>query len=375
MTQVTILCSVVASVDTSKPFKPDEALVGDLAGVVLRHLPWPWALFDRQLRVVQQHEKTDTASRISQGGSLEAFFSAVDLDMLSVDWRRRLSAVLETGEPCRMERIGSARREKEPQVFNISCIAIRDDENRPAAGLLIVEDMTDRMVLEKRLAFYERLAVVGKLAARIAHELNNPLDGILRFVNLALRVKGENDPARHYLEQARKGLLRMVRIIRELLEFSRSTITAFEHTSVNGMVEEAVRTMESHAVAKGVDIRRELADGIPNVRSGDLFQVFVNLIKNAIDAMPQGGSLTLRTSVADGRIRVTFADTGVGMTPEIMAKIFEPFFTTKDPSEGTGLGLAISRDIVEKYGGVIRVESKPGAGATFDVEIPAEESR
>ena len=375
MTRNTILCCVVASVDTSKPFKPDEALVGDLAGVVLRHLPWPWALFDRQLRVVQQHEKTDTASRVSHGGSLEAFFSAAELDMSSVDWRRRLSAVLETGEPCRMERIGSTRREKEPQVFNLSCIAIRDEENRPAAGLLIVEDMTDRTVLEKRLAFYERLAVVGKLAARIAHELNNPLDGILRFVNLALRVKGENDPARRYLEQARKGLLRMVRIIRELLEFSRSTITAFEHTSVNGMIEEAVRTMESHAVAKGVDIRRELADGIPNVRSGDLFQVFVNLIKNAIDAMPQGGSLTLRTSVADGRIRVTFADTGVGMTPEIMAKIFEPFFTTKDPSEGTGLGLAISRDIVEKYGGVIRVESKPGAGATFDVEIPAEQCR
>ena len=366
---------MVVAVDTSKPFKPDEALVGDLAGAVLRHLPWPWALFDRQMRVVQQHEKTDTASKVSRGGSLEAFFSAVELDMSSVDWRRRLSAVLDTGECCRMERIGSVRREKEPQVFNISCIAIRDDENRPVAGLLIIEDMTDRTVLEKRLAFYERLAVVGKLAARIAHELNNPLDGILRFVNLALRVKGENDPARRYLEQARKGLLRMVRIIRELLEFSRSTITAFEHTSVNGMVEEAVRTMESHAVAKGVDIRRELADGIPNVRSGDLFQVFVNLVKNAIDAMPQGGTLTLRTGVNDGRIRVTFADTGVGMTPEIMAKIFEPFFTTKDPSEGTGLGLAISKDIVEKYGGVIRVESKSGVGTTFDVEIPAEECR
>jgi signal transduction histidine kinase len=323
--------------------------------------------------VLQQHVGSDSSSRISAGGSLEDFFSAAELDVSSVDWRRRLATVVETGERIRMERVGSTRREKEPRIYNLSCSAIKDDDGRAMGGLLIVEDTTDQTVLEKRLAFYERLAVVGKLAARIAHELNNPLDGILRFVNLALRVKGEGDPARRYLEQARKGLLRMVRIIRELLEFSRSTITAFEHTSINGMVEEAVRSMESHAAAKGVVIVRRLAEDLPNVRSGDLFQVFCNLIKNAIDAMPAGGSLTITSSVADGRIRVTFADTGIGMTPEIMEKIFEPFFTTKDPSEGTGLGLAISKDIVEKYGGVVRVESTLGAGSTFDVEIPAED--
>ncbi len=359
--------------DESKPPKPeDAALVGDLASLVLRHLPWPWVLFDRRLKVVQQHAGAEATTSVSAGADLEVFFSAVELDVSGIDWRRRLGAVAQTGEPCRMERVGSTRRENEPRVFDLSCMAVRDEEDRPTGALLIVEDMTDRTVLEKRLAFYERLAVVGKLAARIAHELNNPLDGILRFVNLALRVKGENDPARRYLEQARKGLLRMVRIIRELLEFSRSTITAFEHTSVNGMVEEAVRTMESHASAKGITIIRDLVEGIPNVRSGDLFQVFCNLIKNAIDAMPKGGTLTIRSTMADGRVHVIFTDTGVGMTPEIMEKIFEPFFTTKDPSEGTGLGLAISKDICEKYGGTIRVESTPGAGTTFDVDIPVE---
>ena len=360
--------------DKKRPQKPEDSeLAGDLAGAVLQALPWPWALIDRELRVVQRHANGSSSSGTSEPGTLEDFFSVVELDVASTDWRRRLAGVMESGESCRMERIGSTRREPEPRVYNLTCLPIRDDDGRPSGGLLIVEDMTDRTVLEKRLAFYERLAVVGKLAARIAHELNNPLDGILRFVNLALRVKGENDPSRRYLEQARKGLLRMVRIIRELLEFSRSTITTFEHTTINGMVEESIRTMESHASAKGVTIERTLAEGIPNVRTGDLFQVFCNLIKNAIDAMPKGGTLSIRTALDDGLIRITFADTGVGMTPEIMEKIFEPFFTTKDPSEGTGLGLAISKDIVEKYGGVIRVQSRVAAGSTFDVEIPAQQ--
>jgi signal transduction histidine kinase len=361
---------LVAAVAKSKPSKWNTVAVGELAGVVLRHLPWQWVLFDRDLGVVQQRVGSDSSSRISSGGVLEDFFSAVELDMTSVDWRRRLKSVIQTGESVRIEHVGSTRREKEPRIYNLACSAIKDDEGNAVNGLLIVQDTTDRAVLEKRLAFYERLAVVGKLAARIAHELNNPLDGILRFVNLAMRVKSEEDPARRYLEQARKGLLRMVRIIRELLEFSRSTITAFEHTSVNGMIEEAARSMESQALARGVVIEKHLLAELPNVRSGDLFQVFCNLIKNAIDAMPKGGRLEITTSCVDNEVRATFTDTGVGIAPDLMDKIFEPFFTTKDPTEGTGLGLAISKDIVEKYGGVIRVRSEPGKGSTFEVDIP-----
>ncbi|HUV39556.1 MAG TPA: ATP-binding protein [Planctomycetota bacterium] len=359
--------------DKSKSNRSDVALIGDLAAVVLRHLPWQWVLFDRRLHVVQQRAGTDVSARVSSGGKLEDFFAAVELDMGAIDWRRRLKHVVETGEAARIERVSSTRREKEPRVYNLSSSAVKDEEGRTVGAFLIVEDTTDRTVLEKRLAFYERLAVVGKLAARIAHELNNPLDGILRFVNLALRVKDTDDPARRYLEQARKGLLRMVRIIRELLEFSRSTITAFEHTSINGMIDEAVRSMDSHAAMKGVSIEKRLCDELPNVRSGDLFQVFCNLIKNAVDAMPRGGKLTITTSRSAGRIHAVFADTGVGISPDIIEKIFEPFFTTKDTTEGTGLGLAISKDIVEKYGGTIRVESELGKGATFEVEIPVED--
>ena len=364
---------MVAAVNKSKPNKSDVVLIGDLAAVVLRHLPWQWVLFDSELRVVQQRVGTGVSAIVSSGGVLEDFFSAVELDMSAVDWRRRLITAVETGEATRIERISSLRREKEPRVYHLSVSVIKEDEGRVSGGFLIVEDTTDRTVLEKRLAFYERLAVVGKLAARIAHELNNPLDGILRFVNLALRVKDDDDPARRYLEQARKGLLRMVRIIRELLEFSRSTITAFEHTSINGMIEEAVRSMDSHASSKGVVIRKTLDEGLPNVRSGDLFQVFCNLIKNAVDAMPEGGRLSIATGVSGAHIRATFADTGVGIAPDLMDKVFEPFFTTKDATEGTGLGLAISKDIVEKYGGTIRVESVPGEGARFEVEIPVED--
>ena len=146
--------------DKSKPSKTDVALIGDLAAVVLRHLPFQWALFDRELRVVQQRVGSDSSSRVPSGGSLEDFFSAAELDMTSIDWRRRVESVLETGEAVHIDRLSSARRDKEPRVYSLSCSAIKDDEARTVGGVLIVEDTTDRTVLEKRLAFYERLAVV-----------------------------------------------------------------------------------------------------------------------------------------------------------------------------------------------------------------------
>ena len=360
----------MATLEQPKRDNSQADLTGDVTAMVLRHLPWHWAVFERDFRVCHQSMNAKVSFKDAPCGSLEDFFSAVELDVTSVDWRRRFASVMETGEPTRIERVAGTASGREPRVYDLSCSAIKDDAGRTLGGLVIVEDATDRAVLEKRLAFYERLAVVGKLAARIAHELNNPLDGILRFVNLAVRVKGEDDPALRYLQQARKGLLRMVRIIRELLEFSRSTITAFEHTSVNGMVEEAVRSLEMQSQQKGITITTELGEELPNVRSGDLFQVFCNLIKNAVDAMSQGDSLHIATKVTGNNIRVSFQDTGSGISPSIMDRIFEPFFTTKESSEGTGLGLAISKDIVEKYGGIIRASSEPGKGARFDVEIP-----
>jgi two-component system NtrC family sensor kinase len=220
----------------------------------------------------------------------------------------------------------------------------------------------------------ERLATLGKLTSKVAHELNNPMDGILRYINLTMRiVEQENlEKAKEYLTQCRKGLMRMVQIVSELLEFSRSAYPPFEHAKIEQIIEDAIKTMDTRAEALNVRILSSYAPGVPEIRSGNLFQVFCNLIKNALDAMPDGGQLCISTRPAeDNTVVVEFRDTGVGFAPENAKVIFEPFFTTKDKGKGTGLGLAICKDIIERYNGRITAENAPGGGSIFTVYLPA----
>jgi len=240
-------------------------------------------------------------------------------------------------------------------------------------GIIIVEDVTERVNVQRKLANAERLAAVGKHASKVAHELNNPLDGILRYINLAMRIIEKEDLAKpkEYLTQCRQGLMRMVQIVSELLEFSRSTYTPLEYVKVEQIIEDAVKTMESRAEASNIQIVRNYTFGMPQVRSGNLFQVFCNLAKNALDAMPNGGELRITTRpAADDSIVVELSDTGAGLPPVGTEAIFEPFFTTKEGGKGTGLGLAICRDIVESYHGRITAGNAPGGGSIFTVYLP-----
>jgi len=228
--------------------------------------------------------------------------------------------------------------------------------------------------MEQRLAVSERLAALGKLAARVAHELNNPLDGILRYVNLALRVGGQSgaDPrVAEYLDKARSGLMRMTQITTSLLEFSRQTHAPLEQATINKIVEDAITAMNSRAADHGVTVICNFhQDDMPVVRGSNIFQVFCNLIKNAIDAMPDGGTLTVTTKVDGPDVVVAFEDTGLGLPPDA-ERIFEPFFTTKDPGKGTGLGLAVCKEIIERYSGTISAHRRQPKGTAFVVRIPS----
>jgi C4-dicarboxylate-specific signal transduction histidine kinase len=242
-------------------------------------------------------------------------------------------------------------------------------------GTIIIEDITERVNIENQLAKTERLAAVGKLASRVAHELNNPMDGILRYLNLALRILQQEKLEKpiSYLQQCRKGLMRMVQIISELLEFSRGSYAAFEYMQVDKIIEDALRTMESKITSADIQVLRHYNAGHPQIRSGNLFQVFCNLIKNAVDEMPSGGQLSVTTRLIEPNILVIeFRDTGPGFPPENTEAIFEPFFTTKERDKGTGLGLAISKDIVEKYNGRITARNHPEGGSVFTVQLPLE---
>ena len=350
-----------------------ENAFSSLAQNALQSLPFPVVVFAPDL-ALHFNSHSGFLSGTAEVTSLEKLFEAVKLRPEPDDILNSCREVLTTGKMIRLQRLcyGDLPEGDTPEtnLLDLHCSALIGEDGAVNGGILVLADITERAALAKRLAFYERLAMVGKLAAKIAHELNNPLDGILRFVNLALRVKEEGDPAQRYLEHARTGLMRMVRVVRELLEFSRSTMTAFEHTSVNAMLEETLRSMEGQATANSVRIETHFAEGLPIIRSGDLVQVFCNLAKNAIGTMSEGGRLTVTSSLEGDNIFVRFADTGPGIPEEIRDTVFEPFFTTKKPGEGTGLGLAISRDIVEKYGGSIVIEESAPSGTVFAVRIP-----
>lgn len=234
-------------------------------------------------------------------------------------------------------------------------------------------EITEKTDMQRQSADTERLAVLGRLTSKVAHELNNPMDGILRYINLTMRIVEQENlgKAKEYLTHCRQGLMRMVQIVSELLEFSRSTYTPFEHVKIEQIIEDAVKTMDSKAGTLNVRILSNYAPGIPKIRSGNLFQVFCNLIKNALDAMPNGGQLKISTHMtADNTAVVEFHDTGTGFAPENAKVIFEPFFTTKDKDKGTGLGLAICKDIIERYDGRITAENAPEGGSIFTVYLP-----
>jgi len=234
--------------------------------------------------------------------------------------------------------------------------------------LVLVDDISARVSIERRLAAGERLAAAGTLAAKVAHELNNPLDGVLRFVGLAERVAGPE--ASEYLTQARGGLMRMAEIVRGLLERGRPWQASGERAEVQALLDEAVRTMQPRAHAIGVSVVCDFDDRVDGAVEGSVFQVFCNIIKNALDAMPDGGVLAIAVCPADRQCEIVFEDTGSGLTEEEADRIFEPFYTTKPPGEGSGLGLAICREILARLGGTISAGARTEGGASITVRLP-----
>jgi len=217
-----------------------------------------------------------------------------------------------------------------------------------------------------------RLASLGKLASKVVHELNNPLDGILRYINLAIRLadSAPETKLKEYLAESRAGLLRMVQIIGDLLEFYRGTEGRFDESTVGEVVEEAVRACVGAAEANRVVVSVDLqSDSNLATRGSRLYQVCCNLIRNAIDAMPGGGRVNIRVAVLGPEVVVSVEDTGPGL-PIPVERVFEPFFTTKHPGQGTGLGLSICKEFVEHMGGTIAARNAPQGGAEFIVRVP-----
>lgn len=229
---------------------------------------------------------------------------------------------------------------------------------------------------QKQLIHAEKMNAIGQLAASVAHEINNPLAGVLVYSKLLTRkLSGDafdKAEAVSNLAKIEAAVENCSRVISSLLDFSRQTEPVLKPVEVGKVIDQVLFLTGHQAQMKKVKVVREDAKELPLVKadSGQLQQVFVNLVVNAIQAMSEGGTLTVRSSLADdGRISVSVQDTGTGIAPENMEKLFTPFFSTKGV-KGVGLGLAVSYGIVERHGGSIEVKSKPGQGSTFTVFLP-----
>lgn len=267
----------------------------------------------------------------------------------------------------------------ESRWVRLTTSPLADHERRRTGVVILLQDVTDLLVLEEQLRRSEKLSALHTLSAGVAHEIRNPLSALdlnLHLLHEEVTAEPVNqEPVQRYLEIVNTEVRRIRGIVDNFLRFARPTSLVLGEVKLDEVVQHIVELVRYEAQERGVDIAVEFPTDLPDV-SGDetqLGQVFLNLMINAVQAMPKGGTLrivgTNGTAAGRSTIDVSVTDTGVGITKADLSKVFEPFFSTK-PS-GNGLGLAIAYRIVEDHHGAIRVTSQEGAGTTFVLSFPA----
>ena len=237
----------------------------------------------------------------------------------------------------------------------------------------IYVDVSDRKRLESQLIQSEKMAAIGQLAAGIAHEIRNPLGIIMNALyDLGEILTTDNPEVQEDLRIAKEEIAHAQEIINNLLEFSRERGAEMEGVNLNDLLRKTLQLMQKYLQTNNVKVVTTFGKvGTCLTNQNAMRQVFLNLITNAVQAMPQGGELRVRTQRnANKSVIIEFSDTGVGIPEEHLSNIFNPFFTTKDPGQGTGLGLSVVHSVIKRYQGNITVRSKLNAGTTFLIELP-----
>lgn len=227
--------------------------------------------------------------------------------------------------------------------------------------------------VQDQLIHAGKMAALGELAAGVAHEINNPLTGVLTFSSLLLKKVDETHPWRKDLETIVQQTSRCRNIVKGLLDFARQRKPDKRQWDIHNLLDRTIGLVEKQAAFQSIQIVKDFRTDFPTlfVDGDQIQQVFMNIILNAGDAMAKkGGTLTIKTEARDGVAEIAFSDTGPGISKEHLSKLFDPFFTTKETGKGTGLGLAISYGIIQSHSGDIKVESDEGKGATFRIRLP-----
>ena len=247
---------------------------------------------------------------------------------------------------------------------------------------IIKEAYQDLKEAQEQVVWTEKLASLGKLAATIAHEINNPLAGVLNYIRLMIKILARNrvshekleDIAR-YLKLVESEIARCGEIVKDLLAFSRRTKITIESNRIEDIIDKTLNLISHDLEVKEIQLQKSIEPNLPKVQCDfkQIQQVFLNLVYNASEAMANGGTLTVTANRASGSkefLEVVISDTGSGIAKEDMENIFDPFFTTKEEEKGVGLGLSVVYGIIAKHNGTIEVESELGKGSTFKVRLP-----
>lgn len=349
---------------------------------IIDSLPVSLYAIDREYRIVAWNRNRELGG---QGIPRDDALGRHIFDVLTRQKRSVLEGefarAFETGEIERIEQ-ETTTPEGRTQHWLVSKIPMRAEDDRSVSHVITVgEDITARVEAGRAVARAEKLAAVGRLAAGVVHEINNPLATISacaealesRVNEGAFNQSPEVQDLRDYLALIRSEAFRCKDITNGLLDFSRNRAGQHAPVNLSELIKATARLVAHQKRGERIEIRIEAEDALATVSGdeGQLQQAVIALATNAIDAMPDGGRLTLSARQADGRVLVEVSDTGVGIAPENLTKIFDPFFTTKEVGRGTGLGLAVCYGIVAEHGGRLDVHSAVGAGTTFTISLPA----
>ena len=237
--------------------------------------------------------------------------------------------------------------------------------------VLVFKDVTDEREVSRRLFHAEKMSALGQLAGGVAHEINNPLGGILAFAQLMSRDTGRTAEDKENLRLITDAVVRAKKIVESLLHFSGRPREEKGPVDLARVVDDSLFLLQSQLKSGPIEVIRELEPAVANANANQVQQIVVNLLVNAIQAMNGEGKIMVSTGPAGaGQVRLQVSDTGPGMKPEVARRVFEPFFTTKPEGKGTGLGLSICYQIAEEHGGSIRLERAPERGACFVLELP-----
>jgi signal transduction histidine kinase len=335
------------------------------------HFPDGMALVDQELRIIRSNSTLQNLLRTTKepvGQDISALLGLASEERQKL--KDILAWVMENQEAREVPTLKCSLAEGKTHFLGARLIPSLQPQGS-SYGILVVEDLTEIEKLKQRLHLYEHLAIMGKLSLCVAHELNNPLDGVYRYISLAKKKKDDPQEVARYLDEAHKGLQKMSMTIRSLLSSANPLKAPPKTDSLLNLLQEAVKIMMFQASDQRVQVSLHAPKDLNQVPvEGDLYHVFVNIIKNALQAMPQGGKLKVDGNMGSQDIALNFQDSGPGLTHEELGQIFQPFYSTKEGTQGLGLGLPICRKILERYAGQLIVESQPGKGTRVTILLP-----